>query len=218
MDLCWRIQNSGLQVDYRPVGKIFHKHRNRLRAFCRRRFDYGTSEPQLQKLHKDRTKRMVFPPLTTVFWLTMAWFLFAGDILFALPVLSVPLVSSLSMYRKIRRTNGHIRFVDVILAVLRSYGAWLYHLCDFVSRYYLLLSIVFIVFLPLVFCAMAAMHIIACLGQYMIKKPHLSFLAFLFYFSLEQISYQAGVWWSCIRNKHFGSISPKLVFSTKHTL
>jgi hypothetical protein len=26
------------------------------------------------------------------------------------------------------------------------------------------------------------------------------------------------VWWSCIRNKHFGSILPKLVFSVKHTL
>jgi hypothetical protein len=26
------------------------------------------------------------------------------------------------------------------------------------------------------------------------------------------------VWWSCIQNKHFGSILPKLVFSVKHTL
>jgi mycofactocin system glycosyltransferase len=218
VDLCWRIQNSGLQVDYRPVGTIFHKHRNRLQAFCRRRFDYGTSEPQLQKLHKDRRKRMVFPPLTTVFWLAMAWFLFTGDILLALPTLSLPLLSSLSMYRKIRGTNKHIGFFKVMFAVLRSYTAWLYHLCAFVSRYYILCSMVFIVFLPLLFCGMAVMHIIACLGQYIIKKPHLSFFVFFFYFSLEQMSYQAGVWWSCIQNKHFGSILPKLVFSVKHTL
>lgn len=217
VDLCWRIQNSGLQVDYRPVGTIFHKHRNRLQAFCRRRFDYGTSEPELQKLHEDRRKKMVFPPLITVFWLAITWFLFTGDSLFALGALSLPLLSSLATYRKIRRTNGHIGFVDVLSAVLRSYGAWLYHLCAFVSRYYILFSMVFIVFQPLLFCGMAVMHIIACLGQYIIKKPRLSFLAFFFYFSLEQMSYQAGVWWSCIQNKHFGSISPNLVFSIKHT-
>ena len=156
---------------------------------------------------------MVFPPLTTAFWLAMAWFLFTGDNLLALPALSLPLLSSLSTYRKIHGTNGHIGFVKVISAVLRSYCAWLYHLCAFVSRYYILFSLVFIVFLPVLFWAMAVMHAIACLGQYIVKKPRLSFCVFFFYFSLEQISYQAGVWWSCIRNKHFGSISPKLVSS-----
>jgi mycofactocin system glycosyltransferase len=218
VDLCWRIQNSGLQVDYRPVGTIFHKHRNRLQAFCRRRFDYGTSEPQLQKLHEDRRKRMVFPPLTTAFWLAMAWFLFAGDHLLALPALSLPLLSSLSTYIKIHGTNGHIGFVKVISAVLRSYCAWLYHLCAFVSRYYILFSPVFIVFLPVLFWAMAVMHTIACLGQYIVKKPRLSFCVFFFYFSLEQISYQAGVWWSCMKIRHFGSIFPKPSFAVKHTL
>ncbi len=217
VDLCWRIQNSGLQVDYRPVGTIFHKHRNQLQAFCRRRFDYGTSEPQLQKLHGDRRKKMVFPPLITMFWLTMACFLISGDILWVIPALPLPLLSSLSMYRKIRRTNSHIGFLDVLLAVLRSYGAWLYHLCAFVSRYYILFSPVFIFFWPVVFYIMAVMHSITCLGQYIIKKPRLSLLVFFFYFSLEQISYQTGAWWGCLQNNHFGSIFPKLSFSISHT-
>jgi len=217
VDLCWRLQNSGLQVDYRPVGTIFHKHRNRLKAFCRRRFEYGTSEPQLQKLHKDRRKKMFFPPLITMFWLTMACFLFSGEILLAIAACSFPLLGSLLTFRKIHRANSHIAFIDVLPAVLRSYGAWLYHLCAFVSRYYILFGLVFIVFWPIVFYGMALMHIIACLGQYTIKKPQLSFWVFLFYFSLEQISYQTGVWWGCLQNKHFGSIFPKLSFSIRQS-
>jgi mycofactocin glycosyltransferase len=217
VDLCWRIQNTGLQVEFRPVGTIFHKHRNRVRAFCRRRFDYGTSEPQLQKRHKDRRKTMIFPLFISIFWLAFACFLFSENIFLIILSLSVPLLGSLSIYRKIRRTNSHIGFLKVMFSVLRSYCAWLYHLCAFVSRYYILFSLVFIVFLPLVFYGMAVMHSIACLGQYIIKKPRLSFLVFFFYFSLEQISYQTGVWMSCLQNNHFGSILPKLSFSIRPT-
>ena len=53
VDLCWRIQNAGSEVEFRPNGTVFHRHRNKLAPFCQRRFDYGTSEPLLQKLHPD---------------------------------------------------------------------------------------------------------------------------------------------------------------------
>jgi len=217
VDLCWRLQNSGLQVDYRPVGTIFHKHRNRLQAFCRRRFDYGTSEPQLQKLHEDRRKKMVCPPLTIVFWLSIACLFFFGNPLLAFPTVALALFSSMSMYKNIHRADDHIGFFHVIVAILRSHCAWLYHQCAFVSRYYLLFSLPLLAILPVVFSAVAVMHLITCLGQYMVKKPKLSFAFFFFYFTLEQISYQAGVWWSCLRNNHFGSIIPRLSFSMKHT-
>ncbi len=216
VDLCWRIQNNGWQVDYRPVGTIFHKHRNRLHAFCRRRFEYGTSEPQLQKLHEDRRKRMVFPPLITMFWLLMAYMLFSGNTLFILPTLFLPVYETWTTCRKFSRTNKHIGTLQVIPAVLRSYGAWLYHLCGFISRYYLLFCPVAIMFSPLLFWTMGMMHIITCLGHYLIKKPRLSFGVFFFYFSFEQLSYQAGVWWGCLQNDHFGSIIPKPSFTATH--
>ncbi|EFK10400.1 glycosyltransferase family protein [delta proteobacterium NaphS2] len=57
VDLCWRIRDSGYQVAFEPAGAVFHKHRNRIPAFCLRRFDYGTSEPLLQKHHKTRRKK-----------------------------------------------------------------------------------------------------------------------------------------------------------------
>ena len=46
VDLCWRMQDSGYDLEYGPIGKIYHRHRNTVQAFCRRRFDYGTSEPR----------------------------------------------------------------------------------------------------------------------------------------------------------------------------
>jgi len=141
--------------------------------------------------------------------------LFSGNFIPMLPALAVPLVDGLLTYKKISRTNDHIGCAKVIQAVLRSYCAWLYHLSSFVSRYYLLFSPVALLILPLLFLTMAVMHTIACLGQYLLKKPRLSFAVFFYYFTLEQLSYQAGVWWSCLKNEHFGSILPKLSFSIR---
>ena len=47
VDFCWRLQDQGSHLEYRPVGTVYHRHRNTVREFCARRFDYGTSEPLL---------------------------------------------------------------------------------------------------------------------------------------------------------------------------
>jgi len=39
----------------------------------------------------------------------------------------------------------------------------------------------------------------------------LNFLSFQFFFLLEQLSYQSGVWWGCLKNLHFNPVAPKLV-------
>lgn len=212
VDLCWRVQDSGFHVDYRPIGTIYHKHRNRLRPFCTRRFDYGTSEPQLHKLHENRRKKMVFPPLITLFWFAIAGFALTGKTFLLFPAIAAPLGSILSTFGKINSKNAPEGVFQIMLAVARSYGAWLYHLCAFISRYYLLICLPLLPVVPSVSCAMLVMHGIACFGQYVIKKPCLSFPFFFFFFSLEQISYQSGVWWSSLSNRYFGSIFPKATF------
>jgi len=55
------------------------------------------------------------------------------------------------------------------------------------------------------------MHVLAGIVEYTIKKPHLNIPQFLFYFTLDQISYQLGVWWGCFKKFFFKPINPQIV-------
>jgi mycofactocin system glycosyltransferase len=79
VDYCWRAQDRGFEVEYRPRGKIFHRHRNTLRGFCSRRFDYGTSEPLLQQIHPARAKTLLLPPAAVIFWALAALSLWEAE-------------------------------------------------------------------------------------------------------------------------------------------
>jgi hypothetical protein len=46
--------------------------------------------------------------------------------------------------------------------------------------------------------------------EYVIKKPRMNLLSFFFYFSLEQLFYQLGVWWGCRRYRSFQAVNPQL--------
>src|SRR6185369_11004139 len=63
VDLTWRLRDQGWSIAYLPQGNVLHEHRSSIRSFMSRRFDYGTSEGMLQRLHPRRHKRMVIPPL-----------------------------------------------------------------------------------------------------------------------------------------------------------
>ena len=104
---------------------------------------------------------------------------------------------------------------QIVLAVARSYLAFLYQCCSFVSRYYLFWSIVFLPFLLTLSVAILGMHLLAGAVEYFIKRPYLNLASFLIYFSLEQLSYQLGVWWGCLRHFSFTSVNPKLVNKRK---
>jgi hypothetical protein len=88
--------------------------------------------------------------------------------------------------------------------------ALFYHCCDFVSRYYLIGSIAVFPLLSLAAAIIAGMHLIAGLVQYFVKKPRLNPISFLFYFSMEQMSYQLGVWWGCFRKLAFNPVNPRV--------
>lgn len=210
VDLCWRFQDGGYTVEYMPMGRVYHKHRTRLRPFCSRRFDYGTSEPLLQLLHAKRIKELIFPPAESLFWLIIA--LSIALRYTALPGLSViiVLVDSLIKLAKIRHMNIPIKFPRVLLAVFRSYFAFLYHCCAFVSRYYFLWSFIVFPLFPLASMIILGAHLLTGFVEFFVKKPHLNPLSFLFYFSLEQLSYQLGVWWGCLKNLYFHPVNPQI--------
>ncbi|MBF0361189.1 MAG: glycosyltransferase [Oligoflexia bacterium] len=59
VDFCWRLKQAGYNYSYLPAfGKVYHQHRNIFFAFIKRRFDYGTSEAILIKLHPQKKKNI----------------------------------------------------------------------------------------------------------------------------------------------------------------
>jgi len=211
VDLCWRIRKKGYQIEYRPQGRVDHKHRNRLISFCRRRFEYGTSEPLLNKLHPEKVKEICFPPLTSLFWTGILLSLIPGYRFLLVISAAAVIADAVKKFYKIRRCKIPIKAPFLLLSVLRNYLAFFHHIAAFVSRYYLFPGLVILPIATLVSITIVILHLISGIVDYFIKKAHLNLVSFLFYFSLEQLSYQLGVWWGCVKNICFRPLNPKIV-------
>ena len=211
VDLCWRIRKRGCQIEYRPQGRVYHKHRNRVFSFCRRRFDYGTSEPLLNKLHPEKIKEIYFPPLTSLFWAgIIVSIIFDFRPLLVISAAAI-IADAIKKLFKIRRSTIPIKTLPLLLSVLRGYLTFVYHIAGFVSRYYLFSALIILPVAPLASTIILMLHLITGVVDYVIKKPRLNLVSFLFYFTLEQLSYQLGVWWGCVNNICFRPLNPKIV-------
>jgi len=211
VDFCWRLQDQGHHIEYRPVGRIFHRHRNKMGHFCTRRFDYGTSEPLLQRSHPRRIKQFVISPAAFTFWALVLLSIASGW----MPLLGlcgvILLTDSLMKFAKISKKDVPITFPRLLLTTFRGYIVFFYHGCAFVSRYYLFWAVLIFIWAPLVSTGLFGMHLLAGIGEYIIKKPRLSFPFFFFYFTLDQLSYQLGVWWGCFKRLFFNPVNPRIV-------
>ncbi|MFK5952559.1 MAG: mycofactocin biosynthesis glycosyltransferase MftF [Desulfobacterium sp.] len=211
VDLCWRLMDKEGVISYTPDARVFHRHRNQVTAFAHRRYQYGTSEPLLQTIHADRVKTFPVYAMATLFWLLIlssalsfsflgycALFLFLGD--------------TILQYRNTRKAGLVLSPLSIISARVRHNLSVLYHLSSFFSRYYLMAALlVQVVFPTPVVTGMILAHIGVGLVKYCVKKPKLDPLSFLFFFSLEQLSYQCGVWVACIKHGFFKPVAPKIV-------
>ncbi len=211
VDLCWRIQKRGDQIEYRPEGRVYHKHRNQLFSFCRRRFEYGTSEPLLNKLHPEKVKEICFPPLASLFWAGVIFSIILGYYPLLVISAAAALTDIIKKLFKIRRNGIPIKVPSLLLSVLRSYLAFFHHKAAFVSRYYLLPALIILPIAPSISYVILMLHLLSGTVDFVVKKPHLNLVSFLFYLNLEQLSYQLGVWWGCIKNICFRPINPKIV-------
>ena len=216
VDLCLRLQDAGHCIEFRPQGRIYHKHRNRVAAFCKRRFEYGTSEPLLQSLHKNRPKQIYLPPLSILFWAAIVAGIFSGSVLFwGLGALMV-LFQSFSANRKLMSrkpaSRPNIPAASFPRAVIRGHAAFFYHTGAMVSRYYLVPGLALIFFFPAGAGAILLLHLMCGLVEYHLKKASLGGIRFMVYFTLEQVSYQAGVWYGCARYKNWRAVNPKIIF------
>ncbi len=211
VDFCWRLQDAGYSLEYRPVGRVSHKHRNRLGAFCARRFDYGTSEPVLQKLHAGRVKTLFLPWTESLFWLTFLLAMLLKIPLIVLPGVGLLLADGFRKYSRLKARQIPVTRRQVLTAVIRSHLSFVYHCCSFISRYYMVVAPFVLLLSPLTTGIMVGMHLTAGTVDYTIKKPQLNPISYLFFFTLEQISYQSGVWWECVRRINFNPVLPRVI-------
>ncbi len=208
VDLCWRLRDKGFETEYRPAGAVFHRHRNEMKAFFTRRFQYGTSEPFLNKKHSDRVKKMFYLPSAILLWaLVLVSFLSGFYWLSGICVL-ILFTDTHVRWMQVRKNDLTIVYRQVLFAVFRGYFVSMYYWCEFFSRYYLF---AFVLLLPLslpVSLIIFINHLLVSGCQYFQRRPALNFPAFLYYFTADQIAYQLGVWVACFRHMSFNPVNP----------
>jgi hypothetical protein len=181
-----------------------------MKDFCSRRFDYGSSEPLLQKRHPQRIKTFGFPPAGALFWavlfLSLDWGAWATA-----AVLPIAAVDAFARKKRLQQKDLPVALPLILVAVLRDYLALFYQTCAFLSRYYLAPGLLLIPLLPPLSLIVPGVQLLTGSVVYIVKRPRLNFLSFQIFFLLEQLSYQAGVWWGCLKNLHFTPVAPKPV-------
>jgi mycofactocin system glycosyltransferase len=208
VDFCWRLKESGHEIEYCPAGVVFHKHRNKISAFFLRRFQYGTSEPLLHKKHPDRVKQMFYLPLTALVWLIVFAAGLTGHCLLFLLCGLILFLDTHIKWRQTIKKGLPVAYFRIIIAVFRGYFVSLYYWCAFFSRYYLLLIPLLVPLSPLAAIILIINHLFVAVCEYFIKKPNLNLFSLIFYFTLDQLAYQLGAWYGCFGNNTFNPVNP----------
>ena len=205
VDFCWRLRSKGYTLVYTPMGVVAHKHRNRLGKMLQRRAAYGTSEAVLYRAHHDKKKVFGVPPYAAMSFLAV---ILALLLLNPYPLCALPPLFAIDLWRR-SVTLKHIRmalpFPSLVSAALRSYLAFFYYTFFHLIRYYLVIIIgLGVLWYPLwILGGLAVLW--TSVGDFYIKKPRLLYPVFLFYYVMEHLAYQAGVFWGCLKQGYFGS-------------
>jgi mycofactocin system glycosyltransferase len=204
VDFCWRLKERGFRLIYVPEGTVRHKHRNRFGAAFKRRFDYGASEPDLYARHKGIFKRYPWQPACAAVLLLCALGLLLEQPL-AAPAAALFFVWDVfSKHRQYTRRIGiAVKLRTVLRATAVRHFELAYHLTHHLVRYHLILMALVAFVLPSTTPVVAALVLLPVFAQFFKKRPALSLPVFLFLFLVEQISYQAGVFCGCLRQKSF---------------
>ena len=204
VDLCWRIKDSGAALIFTPTGKIRHKHRNILGAMLKRKLEYGTSEADLYKRHKDYKKSFPLPLSSLGFFLgitagliTLHWQPLTLSVLFLV-------ISAINKKRLCKIIEVNINMIEALNMAFRTSVAFSYYFTFHIIRYYLLLLFIIALFFTVVFHFLIPAILFISFIDWRIKSPDLNYFSFTFYYLLEQVYYQTGVILGCIKHSYLG--------------
>lgn len=212
VDLSWRLRDRGGKIVYTPRGRVFHAHRNRVGAFLRRRFEYGTSEGLLQARHPRRRKRMVLPRGLATSALLVALSFLIGSWWPAAAGAGVVLLDAARLGARLRRQEVRLHPWWVVWARLRAWASLVYYVAFHLVRYYAPVLVVVGIVWPRVGMLVAALAIWSGVVDFAVRRPALTFPTFLCLYVTEHVAYGAGVFCGCVRQGTFGSYRP--VFSS----
>lgn len=205
VDLTWRLRDAGRSIVYLPKGSVCHAHRSRLWPFMKRRFDYGTSEGQLQQLHPVRGKKMLLPPMLTAILALLTLALLLWSPLPLLPALALLLADTLVTRRRTSKHGLSLALGKIFLARLRATGSLSYYLGYHLLRYYLApLLLASLLFPPLGLLALVTWLGVASV-DHQVRKPRLALPLFWLFYLCEQLAYGSGVFAGCLRLRNFTS-------------
>ena len=204
VDLTWRFRDRGWTIAYLPAGRVYHEHRSTLRSFMSRRFDYGTSEGMLQRLHPLRRKQMVIPPLLALVLALLIAVPLVGQWCF-LAAAGVLAADATLLRVRLKRRGLPLTFSALMAGRLRAIGSLAYYLCFHLVRYYSIPLAAVSVQFPPMWGVLAAALACAAGVDYAIKKPSISFPQFAVIYLLEDVAYGAGVFWGCLNGRSFTS-------------
>jgi mycofactocin system glycosyltransferase len=203
VDFCWRMRSRGYTLLYVPVGRIAHKHRNHLFKMLQRRNEYGTSEATLYRSHQDKRKRLPISIYTGLSFLALTLSILLTN---PYPLCLILLLFGLDLFQKsgtIKKFKIALSCQQIVYSTLRSYFSFFYFTFFHLVRYYLVLlfGLGFLLHSMWFFGGLALFFTSGV--DYYVKRPKLPYPAFLFFYVLEHLAYQLGVFWGCLKLRYF---------------
>jgi mycofactocin system glycosyltransferase len=211
VDLCWRTRKLGYHLLYVPRGEVKHKHRNDVWQMLKRRFDYGTSEALLYLRHQDKRKMLYLPALYSIFYGFVCLGIIVQTPIFFVIGLGILCFDFWRKTTKIRKTGLALRSSKVIFSIIRTYFSFSYHMSSYLVRYYLIFLIPLSFIFPNLWAFLLFLLIFSAIVDFSIKKPKIHFFSFLLFYTLDQLAYQTGVLWGCIKKKNFMTYVPVIL-------
>jgi mycofactocin glycosyltransferase len=211
VDFCWRMRSSGYRLLYLPYGTVRHKHRNVLPRMLRRRAQYGTSEALLHTRHPEKKKMLQIPPLAITSFIALCTAAISLSPFPALVAAAGFLIDWVLKTRRLGRLPVSVPQPKILFSLLRTYLSLFYFVSFHVVRYYTVLLVLLGLLLPQFWLLCLSLVLFSSAVDYRLKRPSLGFLPFFFYYSLEHICYQIGVFIGCLQQRNFGCYSVKFV-------
>ena len=193
----------GYHLLYLPQGEVKHKHRNDVMPMLKRRFDYGTSEAILYSRHRDKRKMLYLPTPYSVFYTSICLGMILQYPLFFVFASGILLIDFFRKQAKIKKNRLGVRSSKVFSAVLRSHFSFSYHSSSYLVRYYLIFFIALSFLYAKMWVFLLFLLIFSAIVDFSIKGPNVNFFYFFIFYVMDQLAYQAGVFWGCVVKKNF---------------